>query len=204
MKTIFTEKDLAFKSDSPEELIEMALEYLEPGKPGQRNELTKMVQKCRKEGMQKAQKSAFIAVYDGKRDEFCLFIKDEYEPAFALSMLFDLLTEFFFGGKLAEELQIRTQQIESYLTMIEKNEDLSLAEERAFLINQTSQLLEMLSLYQDDDQMSDEELGRLSDKIDLTFYKPIGDVLQKIMESLISGNMECDVDMGDFPLSDDI
>lgn len=200
MKTIFTEKDLAFKSPDQVELLELGLSYLEPGKPGQRNELSKMIQKSKNEGLQQGKKSRFTAAYDKKRGEYILFIRDQYEPACQLAMLFELMTESATCGDGEEELQIRSSQIKTYLAEVEKNEELDLSEECSHLINYTGQFLKTMELYQDEEELSQEELERLSDRIDLSFYKPISDIIESILERLISGNMPIDLDLGDFPL----
>ncbi len=200
MKTLFTEKDLAFKSNDTAELIELALTYLEPAKPGVRNELSKMIKKCKNEGLQAGKKNPFTAGYDKKRGEYFLFIKDQYEPSYQLAMLFELLTESQWIGESSREIQIRKEQIQSYLGLIEKNEELNLSEEQSQLIQLSAQLVEMLALYQDEDQLTDEEIERLSDKIDLSLYQPISNIIESILNRLMSGNMAIDVDYGEFPI----
>jgi len=189
MKTIFSEMDLAFKSDDKDELLKMGLEYLAPGKPGLRNELTKMIHKCKNDGFQKGKKSNFCAAYDKKRSEYILYIKDNYEPVYQLAMLFELLTEDIFNSTTHEELEIRKAQIVSYLTLVEKHEELDLKEEIAQLTNLTGQFIATFDLYKDEETLSEEELLRISEKIDLSFFKPISDIIENIMDRFISGNL---------------
>ncbi len=198
MKTLWTEKDVAFKSDNPRELLDMGLEYLDSPKPGLRNEIEKMIQRCKKEGMQKGTKSSFQAVYDIKRNEYCLFIKDQYEPVCGLAMLFELLTETEYKGSIEEEMQIRKDQINRYLSLIEKNEEIVLANEKGLLEETVAQMLNTLSLYNDDDTMTDEELEALSDKIDQVYFDPINQVIETIMKQLVSGALDCGVDTSEY------
>lgn len=193
MKTLFTEKDLAFKSETPAELIEMALEWTETAKPGLRNELSKMIQKCRHDGLQKSKKSSFIAGFDKKRGEYNLFIKDQYDPAVQMAMLFDLLTEPFVNEENEVVVHDRVQMIDGYLSIIEKNEDLKLGDEKSKLKTYTGEFVKLLSIYSEDDLMSEEEITRLSEKIDLSFYKPISDIIESILNRLISGSMPVEI-----------
>ena len=121
MKTWFTHKDLAMKSPDADELIELAIEYV-GDKSGLRNELNRQLSKCKKEGIQSGTKSSFVAGYDRMRKEYFLVIKEQYEPAYLLTMLYELVTEVHFFCTIEDEIQIRNQQINSYLSEIEKNE----------------------------------------------------------------------------------
>lgn len=202
MKTFFTEKDLAFKSADPDELLEMGLEY-QGSVSGLRNELSKMISRSKKEGNQKGQKSSFIAGFDHARKEYFLMIKELYEPHYLLSMLFELISETAVGDNIEEEIAIRIEQINSYLTEIAKNEEVNLDEEQSKLIQLTGQYLKTLQLYDEDDGLSDEELERLSDHFDSTFYDPFSKIIEAVLSKIQSGNMSIPVDMGDFPLPDE-
>ena len=189
MKTIFCEHDLAFKSPNKDELIEMGLEYLSPAKPGVRNELTKMVQRSKREGFQLGKKSNFVAGFDKKRDEYFLYIKNHYEPVYQLAMLFELISEDFGNSETDREMEIRKQQINSYLSVIEKNEELDLREESAKLINLSGSFIQTYAEYRDDDNLTEEELHRLSERIDFSFFKPMSEIIEEIMNQFISGNL---------------
>lgn len=199
MKTWFTHKDLAIKSDSIDELIELALEY-SGDKTGLRNELNRQLAKCKKEGIQSGTKSNFVAGYDRMRKEYFLVIKDQYEPAYLLTMLYELATEVNFFGAIEDEIQVRSSQITDYLSEIEKNEELNLGSEKEQLTSLVYQFIQMLKLYENEDDMSEEEMERLSSKFDQLFYKPISDIIEGILKQLKSGNISIKVDTGDFPL----
>lgn len=201
MKTWFTHKDLAMKSPDADELIELAIEYV-GDKSGLRNELNRQLSKCKKEGIQSGTKSSFVAGYDRMRKEYFLVIKEQYEPAYLLTMLYELVTEVHFFGTIEDEIQIRNQQINSYLSEIEKNEELSLSSQKEEMTSLVYQFIQMLKLYENDEDMSEEEMERLSQKFDLLFYKPISDIIEGILKQLKSGNISIKVDTGDFPIPD--
>lgn len=202
MRTVFTEKDLAIKSKDPDELVEMGLEY-QGSISGLRNELTKMIERSKKEGLQKGKKSSFIAGFDKGRHEYFLMIKDLYDPHYMLLMLYELISETAMSENEEEEIAIRLEQIHSYLDEIAKNESIDLESEKSEMLNLTDQYLKMLKMYGEDDDFSDEELERLSSHFDVTFFEPLSKIIETILSRIKSGNLSIPVDTGDFPLPDE-
>lgn len=200
MKTQWSENDVAFKSDNPGELLEIGLEYLNSPVPGLRNELERMIQRSKGNGPQPGKKSPFEALYDPLRKEYALVSRDRYDPQCLLAMLFELLTETEFKSTVEEEMQVRSDQIHAALTLIAKNEEIDLTEATAFLEEKEGEWLQMLHFYRDDDAMTEAQLERLSDKFDTLYLEPIHNAIQGIMNQLVSGNLTCRVETGQYPL----
>ena len=181
MSRSYTENDLVFKSDSINDVISQYSEFLGEDTPsGFRNEVTRLLNKAVKEKrMAHSSGLDLEALYDKEKGEYILIKQGVYSPQNLLFNLFDLLVEHPEGDP-AELKQDAGELIDRYIGEIEGREGMNFLGQRENLKQLCGEMIETMSIL-DEQDFRDDELEKVSDQIDKTYYEPIGMILQGIL-----------------------
>ncbi|MBI9103315.1 MAG: hypothetical protein JEY99_12935 [Spirochaetales bacterium] len=181
MNREYTESDLVFKDETANAVISLYLEYLpEDERKGVRSELNRVFKRAEKE--KRAARSTGLdvrALFNKEAGEYILIKPGVYSPQNLLFVLFDILVEHPEGD--AEELKADAYNlIDRYIGEIEGREGVNFLGQRENLKQLAGEMIETMCLL-DEQEFKEEELEKLSNQIDSTYYEPIGMILQGIL-----------------------
>lgn len=126
-----------------------------------------------------------IAGWDEGRQEYCVIVKDMYEPRNLLAVLYERLVWERAENPEDEEKEIRGC-IERYLGVIEKKEKIPLSETREKLAVLAIDMRRTLAVY-GDEEYPEQDIERLSDSLDKSYFDPMTELLEGVIVA-IAGN----------------
>jgi len=181
MNREYTENDLVFKDETANGVISQYLDYLpEEEREGVRSELNRVFKKSEKE--KRKTKSAGLdvaALFNKDMGEYILIKPGVYSPQNLLFILFDILVEHPEGDH--DELKADANDlIDRYIGEIEGREGVNFLGQRENLKQLAGEMIETMCIL-DEQDFKEEELEKLSNQIDTTYYEPIGMILQGIL-----------------------
>ena len=119
-----------------------------------------------------------LAGWDPRREEYCLVVKNMYDPRNLLETLYERL--------IMEKDEDPGPLVDAYLGVIEERENVSLAEARENLKTLAAQMRKVLDLY-GDGEYSEQELIRLDETLAKAYFEPLRELLEGLIVE-IAGN----------------
>jgi hypothetical protein len=184
--TAYTEHDYVLKSANTEDILsECGLAGFKFSR-AQEAQLGAGFEKARREDTAVSLPALNLtAGWDETRQEYYIIVKNMYEPRNLLDILYERLVWEKAENPEDEDKEIRAH-IGNYLGVIEKREKVSLAETKEKLASIALDMRKTLAVYADG-EYSDEDIERLSDSLDRTYFDPITELLEGVIIA-IAGN----------------
>jgi hypothetical protein len=182
----YTEHDFVLKSgDIADILLDCGLAGLDISH-GKENILRGGLEKARREdALVPLAALNLISGWDEGRQEYCVIVKNMYEPRNLLDVLYERLVWERAENPEDEEREIRAY-IKRYLGVIEEKERISLSETGEKLAALALDMRRTLSVY-GDEEYPDADIERLSDSLDRSYFDPMTELLEGVIVA-IAGN----------------
>ncbi|MDR1627097.1 MAG: hypothetical protein LBT33_11220 [Spirochaetia bacterium] len=179
----YTEHDYVLQSDTTRGILADCGTAGLGFSPAQEVRLVRSLEKARREGAAVPLPELNLSAgWDEGRQEYFVVIKNLYEPRNLLGILYGRLLRERAENPEDEAKDIRAC-IEKYLGVIEKKENVSLAETKEKLAALTLDMRSTLAVYEDG-EYSDTDIEKLSASLDRTYFEPITELLEGIIVAI--------------------
>lgn len=192
----YTEKDFSFRAETIDEILEFLEVYSGQKKEGLRSELTTLGMRSKKTGrFFESKKCGFWVGYDCLRSDYVIYRKDVYDPSNLFFVLFDLIvtpTDL----PIEEEVANKTDAVERYFSRAAEMEGETFDSEKEEVLRLTRQMTEVTRSF-DNEEFDREEMERISEAIDKTYFAPLEAVFNGIIDRIAEPRINIKVDSPD-------
>lgn len=189
----YTENDFSFRAETIDELSEFLEAYSGRKIEGLRSELRRLSSRSKKDGrFYESLKTGFWVGFDPQRSDYIIYRKDVYDPANLFFSLFDLIISPT-DTSIEEELELKNNAVNRYFAKAAEMEGESLDDEKDRVFAILRQMIEVIRSF-DNDDFTEEETERISEIVDKTYFKPLEEIFNEIIDRIAEPRISVKVD----------
>lgn len=189
----YTENDFSFRAETVDELSEFLEAYGGRKIEGLRSELMQLGSRSKKDGrFYESPKTGFWIGFDPQRSDYIIYRKDVYDPANLFFALFDIIVTPT-DSSVEEEIALKTDAVTRYFAKAAEMEGESFDSERKKVVEVLNQMTEVIRSF-DNEDFNEEEMERISETIDKTYFSLLEDIFNGIIERTAEPRINVKVD----------
>ena len=189
----YTENDFSFRAETIDELSEFLEAYSGRKIEGLRSELRRLSSRSKKDGrFYESSKTGFWVGFDPQRSDYIIYRKDVYDPANLFFSLFDLIISPT-DTSIEEELELKNNAVNRYFAKAVEMEGESFDDEKDRVFAILRQMIEVIRSF-DNDDFTEEETERISEIVDKTYFKPLEEIFNEIIDRIAEPRISVKVD----------
>ncbi len=189
----YTENDFSFRAETLDELSEFLEVYSGRKIEGLRSELRRLSSRSKKDGrFYESSKTGFWVGFDPQRSDYIIYRKDVYDPANLFFSLFDLIVSPT-DTSIEEELELKNNAVNRYFAKAAEMEGESFDDEKDRVFAILRQMIEVIRSF-DNDDFTEEETERISEIVDKTYFKPLEEIFNEIIDRIAEPRISVKVD----------